>query len=72
MNKEVTGRLEFWVLDLVHNVLWGNIYDDIHNRWGDGRHIHTSDLKSDNPKSFKEGDIIETRNSSYLLGKART
>lgn len=71
MNKEITGRLEGWFLDSANNILWGGLHDDIRKRWQDGQHIHTSDLKSSNPAGFKEGDIVETRNSSYLLGKAR-
>lgn len=70
MSIEITGRLEGWRLDLVHNILWGNLYDDVRNRWIEGQRIHTSDLESKDPSSFKEGDIVDTRNSSYLLGKA--
>ena len=67
---DITGRLENWVLDASFNMMWGEIYDDVHNRWWNGAHIHTSTLKHPIKTEHKEGDIIQTRNSTYLLGKA--
>ena len=63
---DVTGRLENWWYDSLNHVFWGNIYEDVRGRWHDGQHIHTS--MCHNPDA-KEGDIIKTRNSRYLLGK---
>lgn len=70
MNK-VTGRLENWTA-VLHNmtqrthVIYGDMYDDERNRFDDGTRVNTSTTSQ---TEFKEGDIVETRNSSYLLGK---
>lgn len=64
--NEVTGRLESWYYDHALRVYYGHIYDDVKKRWWDGAFIHTSHCPYPNKK---EGDIIETRNSTYLLGK---
>jgi hypothetical protein len=66
--QQVTGRLEYWWYDEINHVFWGYLYDDIRKRWWDGVHIHTSCCH--NPDA-KEGDVIKTLNSTYLLGKAR-
>lgn len=63
---EITGRLEGWSYDPMYRVYWGYIYEDIHGRFVDGTRIHTS---STTQKDGKEGDLIVTRNSTYLLGK---
>lgn len=62
----VTARLENW--GGLWNNLYGEIYDDIRCRWKDGQHVQVSrtDVAVD---EMKEGDIIKTRNSTYLLGK---
>ena len=67
----ITGRLENWSLDPSFNMMWGHIYGDIHKRFYDGAFIHTSSLKHPVKTEHKEGDIIQTRNSTYLLGKAK-
>ena len=73
MNVEVTGRLENWNRSATiggHTFLiWGDIYDDVHERWVDGTPIHTSGIVE---REVKEGDIVETLNSTYLLGKERS
>lgn len=69
IKEEITGRLENWYVSQVTEkelVVNGNIYNDIRNRWEDGTHIHTSGVKN---SWFEEGDLIDTRNSIYLLGK---
>ena len=66
---EVTGRLEDWRIQQVTKkecIVWGDCYDDIRDRFRDGELIHTSGVKN---CKMKEGDIITTRNSTYLLGK---
>ena len=68
--SEVTGRLERWSVQYglgKQCVVWGDIYDDVRERWPDGRTIHTSGI---DVVEFNEGDIVTTRNSTYLLGKA--
>lgn len=42
-------------------VVWGNLYDDIRQRWHDGQHMHTSHVQK------LEGDILYTRNSIYKI-----
>lgn len=67
---EVTGRLENWEVDPRfceedETIIWGYIYDDSRGRWPEGTWIHTSGTAN---CGFMEGDVIETRNSVYLLG----
>jgi hypothetical protein len=69
MSNDTTGRLEGWYREQVSNkefVINANIFDDVHGRWKDGHPIHTSAIKN---RQLKEGDIVTTRNSTYLLGK---
>ena len=72
MNSEqvITGRLERWAVQHSPSrdefIIWGNVYDDIHSRFRDGTWIHTSGIKA---RDVKEGDVVTTRNSTYLLGK---
>ena len=67
--KEVTGRLEGWVRDPYKAVVWGYLFDDVHKRWEDGIHIHTSHIEDFSDLDLKEGDVVTTANSTYLLGK---
>lgn len=57
-HRQQTTRNEF--------IIWGVVEGDLLKRFQDGDIIHTSGIK--NRKVF-EGDIVETRNSKYLLGK---
>ena len=49
------------------------LYDDIHGRWADGQSISTSRLlpMSMQVHTLKEGAIVATQNSQYLLGKKK-
>ncbi len=72
--SEVTGRLESWTVHQSSHgqyVIYGFVYDDVEERFADEDWIHTSGIKeSDHPVAeLKAGDIVKTRNSSYLLGK---
>lgn len=69
MSKLLTGRLENWVIDDYNCIIWGDIYDDIALRWCDAQPIHTSFIKGLKDMNLKEGDIVTTLNSTYLLGK---
>ncbi len=66
---KVTGRLERWHVGMYDEggevVIWGDVYEDVHGRFNDGTYIHTSGIKAG---AFKEGDVVTTRNSTYLLG----
>jgi hypothetical protein len=70
-DKPITTTLENWYLVKGLNNFVGNIHNDIRKRWPDGRIIHTSYIDDDKVKlsEYEEGDIIETQNSIYKLGK---
>lgn len=68
----ITGRLENWIWDNEHSVLWGFIYDDERKRFRDGTWIHTSIIDSLDPKDLRSGAVVKTLNSLYLLGKPST
>ena len=65
-NDKPTARLEYWSYDKVWHVFNGHIFDDVRMRFPDGSYIHTSHCVE---PDAKEGDIIHTLNSTYLLGK---
>jgi hypothetical protein len=72
-DTEVTGTLENWRVqdwDNLEYVIWGNVNGDVNGRFRDGYYIHTSGItKSLHPvSSLKEGVVVHTRNSAYLLG----
>jgi len=65
----ITGRIENWSRDQCTKkefVIVGALYEDRYGRWIDGTFIHTSGILN---RACKEGDVVETRNSKYLLGK---
>ncbi len=68
----IVGTLEGWFIQQVSNkevIFWGDIYGDKLGRFPDGSHIHTSGVVLKGKP--KEGDIIETRNNKYKLGRSR-
>lgn len=71
--SNVTGRIENWTLYEQERVIIGNLYDDIHDRWGEGQVITTSRLlpMSMQANAIKEGSVVSTQNSHYLLGKKK-
>lgn len=64
MKEQIEGRLENWYR--FNGQVCGNIFNDKKLRWPDGYPICTSTVTS---KDLKEGDLIKTKNSIYLLGK---
>ena len=71
----ITARLENWHSEKCGEGefrICGNIYNDepIRNL-PDGMRVHTSKIIAAPDHVFKEGDIVQTRNSNYLLGKSR-
>ena len=64
MSDEVTGRLENWAF--FGKALCGQIYDDKKGRWPDGHAVKFVKVAA---CRLREGGVIKTRNSSYLLGK---
>lgn len=69
MTQYYTARLEDWIKYPVRSgyIYIGLIYDDVKNRWWDGELVTTSYVSSN--KVFSKGDVVCTRNSSYLLGE---
>lgn len=65
MRPNATARLENW--KKAGYSVDGDIYDDAKFRFSNGTRIRTSDLRAG--QDLKEGVIIETMNSTYLLGK---
>ncbi len=63
--QEIIGRLENWEIEKTRygQIYWGNVYDDVRNRFYDGCYIHTSLVER------REGQLIYTLNSVYELGK---
>jgi len=68
-----TARLENWLMDNKSGCLVGDIYDDELKRWSDGQKIKTSRLQPMSVQAYtvKEGAVVLTQNSSYLLGKKK-
>lgn len=65
---KITGRLEGWHQDNLYEfILWGNIFGDSKQRFRDGTRIHTSYIVTPSDE-WKEGAVVKTRNSTYLLG----
>ena len=65
---EYDAVLEDWqVVRFTTSQLWGKIYGDEAGRFKDGDEVTTSSLKTTGP--YVEGNIVETRNTRYLLGK---
>lgn len=69
MDKRITGTLENWAEFPVGSMLYGDIYGDVRHRWPDGTAIRTSLIDWVDLSTLKEGDIVQTRNSTYKLGK---
>lgn len=72
---DVTGILDEWIVDpLGRSVIWGRIRDDKTGRFLDGADIRTSFISLDAVafEALKEGDVVKTRNSTYLLGTKST
>ena len=69
MNEEYDGVLTNWIIDpMGRGVLWGEIFGDKKERFNDGSWIHTSYMEPDVISGAKEGIVVRTLNSAYLLG----
>lgn len=68
-NQDYNAVLEEWSVHRLgtSTLAYGKIYGDDAKRFNDGEAIKTSSVKS--PAPFVEGNIIQTRNTRYLLGK---
>jgi len=67
MTTEVTARLENW--GFLGKALYGEVYEDKKQRWKDGHPIKLSRITVTHCRGLREGMIVKTLNSSYLLGK---
>lgn len=65
----ITAKIENWSYHKDINVIWGEIHGDQKKRWPDGTLIHTSNIPGGRDRSFSEGDVVETLNSKYRLGR---
>lgn len=66
----VIGTLDGWATQQVSKkevVFWGYLDHDALGRFRPGAYIHTSGVRLKGTP--KEGDVIETRNNRYKLGK---
>jgi hypothetical protein len=66
----ITGRLENWKVAVRTPdgyTLFGALYEDKEHRFPDGVQVHTS-LVHDKLKDPRSGDVVETKNSTYVLG----
>jgi len=52
-----------------YGCIWDHIYDDSEKRWEDGHFINTSAVVNG---ILMQDEIIETKNSTYLLGVPAT
>ncbi|QIG69779.1 hypothetical protein EVB81_210 [Rhizobium phage RHph_I46] len=66
--SKYTARLEDWGVVEGKNQLFGNVFEDSKGRFDDGQFVKTSPA-FDDPKDLKEGDLVSTKSSVYLLGK---
>jgi len=69
---EITGRLEAWNTQVAGDVfaVWGHVFDDVRGRFRDDTTIRTSAIPVSELPNLKQGYVVETRNSRYLLGKS--
>jgi len=68
MSDKPNAQLENWVF--IGGVLYGEVLN--HPRFDDGTLVRTSTVISEpTEEPAKEGDVIETRNTFYELGKKR-
>lgn len=68
MGQKCVAKLDNWSVQRITGslvIIWGDVENDLLDRFGDGERIHTSAVKS---REFKEGDVVKTLNNSYLLG----
>lgn len=65
--NEFTGTLEDWTEDKAFRCVWGNVYNDVHERFLDGTHIYTSHIVELN----REEGFVRTLNSVYQLGREK-
>lgn len=63
----ITGTLRNWMPDHGAPIVWGEIYDDVKERWADGTMIHTSAVLDH--LETEDAYYIFTINSVYKLPK---
>jgi hypothetical protein len=63
----LTGTLENWDVDPNYPMLWGDVYGN--PKFEEGETVHTSYISRYQLEDLKEGVVVETTYSTYLLGK---
>ena len=61
---KLVGKLDNW-----YYIPGGHISGDIYKRFHDGEFITTSRVKSLPWVGFKQHELVETKNSCYVLGE---
>lgn len=61
----LTGRLESWQVSAGR--ILGKIYNDSKGRFEDGKVVITSTINEEG-EELKEGSVVTTKNSTYVLG----
>lgn len=72
-NQRYDAVLSNWTYDDLGNILNGNISGDELKRFRDGEFVLTRrlDLSETSVTQLREGNVVKTRNTRYLLGKQR-
>lgn len=68
----IDATINNWILSPLCKNIEGFIADDAKGRWKDGTFFHTSSIPNLTISEYlnlKEGDIVKTLNSVYLLGR---
>jgi hypothetical protein len=70
---KMIATIESWVHDKKQNVIVGEIYGDVLNRWPDGTLFMTSKLRTSSMQlhSVEEDAEVRTQNNWYKLGKKK-
>lgn len=68
MADQVTGLLDEWHFDGSSRLI-GRLYGDTKGRFQDGTEVKTSTVTAG---IAQKGQVIETRNSRYMLGNPRS
>lgn len=63
MSIEVTGKLLNAQWDIYRKCVWGNLIDDVRDRWPEGTYVHTSKVVS--CEYGEKPPTINTLNSVY-------
>ncbi|QGZ14208.1 hypothetical protein PP940_gp168 [Rhizobium phage RL2RES] len=69
--QEATARLENWGIVDGKKKLFGNVHADTKARFEDGQYVQITPMFDNDEldiEALTEGQVVETKNSTYLLG----